>query len=211
MKKPSLMPLIVGSLLIALVFSRVAEADNLGVSITDQFVARTSGWWGDMQQAALALFKIVATLEICLFGIRIVLQKSQLHEIIGEFVMTLCFMGFIAAVILNYKEWATTVAITGLEPLTAKLSGRSFDVGSPVALIFKFVEEMAPLLKNANMADIGMTLLYVVFMAIIIATFSLICLKYILTVCEFHICAISGLCLSASAAPRFSRIMRSML
>ena len=148
--KPSLMPLIVGSLLLTLVFSEVAEAQNIGVNITEQFVARTGGWWGVMQQAALALFKTVATIEVCLFGIRMAFQKSQPHEIIGQFVMTLCFMGFIAAVIMNYEEWAKTIALTGLKPLATRLNGASFDVGSPIAMIFKCFDAMTPVLKDAS-------------------------------------------------------------
>jgi len=38
-------------------------------------------------------------LEIALFGIRMALQRSQLPDILSQFVMTLLFAGFIAAVI----------------------------------------------------------------------------------------------------------------
>jgi type IV secretion system protein TrbL len=149
-----------------------------------------------MQDTALFMFKIAVSLEIALFGTRMVLQKSQLVEIVGQFVLELLYMCFIATVIMKYEEWSKIIAITGLQPLAASMSGQKvFDVGTPSALIFKVLDSMAPIIEQASVWDFGMVMLYVVCLGFILAAFALITLKYILTICEFHIVAPVGLVL----------------
>jgi len=196
-EKPSLMPIFLGTFVLTLFFAAAAEAQSSGAGgILDGFVGRTEGWWVIMRDAARQLFKITAMIEICLFGIRMVIQRSQIEVIVGEFVMVLVYMGFIAVVISNYEEWSKIVALSGLKPLAGKLGGgETFDVGLPSAMIFKIFEGMAPVFKDAGYSDFGMLLLYVVSMSAIVAVFALICLQYILLVCEFHFSANVGLVL----------------
>lgn len=194
--KPSLMPLVVGALLMTLVFATVAEA-NLGTNTLDKFVGRTTGWWAILRDYALYIFKITATLEVCLFGIRMVMQRSQLHEIVGQFALVLLFICFIAAVINNYEKWSLGIAIEGLKPAVAKLSGggTAADAGSPIAMIFGCLEAMVPVLGDAGIRDIGMVMVYVFCMGAIIAVFAIICCRYIIVICEFHIVANAGIIL----------------
>jgi P-type conjugative transfer protein TrbL len=187
--QPSLMPILAVSFALMLVFTGFAEAQNLGTTMLDQFTARTSGWWSILQNAALQLFRITATLEVCLFGIRMVMQRSQTQELVSQFVMALLFMAFIYVVINNYEEWAKQIALNGLKSLASNMSGNSFDPGAPIELIMKLVKVMNNVVKDASMWDFGMILLYVVCMAVIIVVFALICCLYILAVCEFHIAA----------------------
>ena len=197
--KPSLMPIVIASLVMTLIFTAAAEAQpNLGPSVMDKFVERTAGWWPILQGYAIYVFKITATLEVCLFGIRMAIQRSQINEIIGQFVMTLLFLCFIAAVLVNYREWGTAIAITGLNPVVTKLGGgaASFDAaGQPIAMIFVAMEAMVPVLKDASVWDFGMVMIYVLCMGAIIAVFATICCRYILVVCEFHIVANAGIIL----------------
>jgi P-type conjugative transfer protein TrbL len=187
--QPSLMPILVVSFVLMLVLTGIAEAQNLGTSMLDQFTSRSSGWWSILQNSALQLFRITATLEVCMFGIRMVMQRSKTDEIVGQFIMALLFMTFIYVVINNYEEWSKQIAITGLKDLASNMSGNSFDPGAPIELIMKFVKVMNNVIKDASMWDFGMVLLYVICMAVIIVVFALICCLYILAVCEFHIAA----------------------
>jgi len=197
--KPSLMPIVVIALITSLIFTAAAEAQpNLGPGTMDKFVERTAGWWPILQSYAIYIFKITATLEICLFGIRMVLQRPQINEIIGQFVMTMLFLCFIAAVLANYQEWATKISVTGLKPVVTKLGGGAagYDAaGQPIAMIFAAIEAMIPVLKDASVWDFGMVMIYVLCMGAIIAVFSTICCRYILVVCEFHIVANAGIIL----------------
>ena len=197
MKTPSFIPLVVAALIASLVFTAAAEAQNLGDGVLDQFVARTSSWWPKLRDYALTIFKITATLEVCLFGIRMVVQKSQIHEIAGQFLMTILFMGFIAAVIMNYKDWSSAIAITGLKGVVTDLSAGapSFDAGKPVAMIFACLEAMVPVLGDASVWDFGMVMIYVFCMGAITAVFVCICCRYIIVICEFHIVANAGILL----------------
>jgi len=196
-KIPSLMPIILVSFLVLLIFTTMAEAQPMGADgIMDSFVGRTSGWWNIMRDAARQLFKVTTIIEICLFGIRMVIQRSQIETICAEFVMVLVYMIFIWMVIENYEAWSKIVALNGLKPLAAKLGGgETFDVGLPSAMIFKLYEGIAPVMKGAGYSDFGMIMLYVVCMAAIVVVFAIICLDYILTICEFHFSANVGLIL----------------
>lgn len=197
--KPSLMPIVVIALVMTLIFTAAAEAQpNLGTSTMDKFVDRTAGWWPILQNYALYIFKLTATLEVCLFGIRMVIQRSQINDIIGQFVMVLLFLCFIAAVLANYQDWATKIAVTGLKPMVSKLGGgaASYDAaGQPIAMIFVALDAMVPVLRDASVWDFGMVMLYVFCMGTIIAVFAMICCRYILVVCEFHIVANAGIIL----------------
>lgn len=198
MKKiPSVVPLIATVLLVLFVFAATAEAQNIGSGALDQFVARTSGWWPKLKDYALYIFKITATLEVCLFGVRMVVQKSQFHEIVSQFLMTLLFICFIAAVIVNYEKWASAIALTGLKPVVGELSAGApeFNAGEPVAMIFACLEAMIPVLGDASVWDFGMVMIYVFCMGAITAVFVVICCRYIILVCEFHIVANAGVIL----------------
>lgn len=195
--KPSLMPTIIIALVLTLAFSATAEAQpNLGTSIMDNFVSRTTSWWSVLRNYALYVFKLTVTLEVCLFGIRMVLQKSQINEIAGQFMLLLLFVCFIAAVIMNYKEWAEAVAIKGLKPIANDLgTGVNYDAGQPVAMIFACLEAMVPVLGDASVWDFGMVMIYVFCMGSIIAVFAVICCRYIIVICEFYIVANAGILL----------------
>lgn len=184
------------SLIIFFVSPAEAQA-NIGDGILDKFVARTSGWWGILQGYALYIFKVTATLEVVLFGTRMVLQKSQIHEIAAQFLLTLLFMCFIAAVIMNYEKWASAIALTGLKGVVKDLngSGPEFDAGKPIAMIFACLDAMVPVLKDSGIRDFGMVMIYVFCMAAITAVFIVICCRYIILVCEFHIVANVGIIL----------------
>ena len=195
--KPSFMPIVIIALVLTLIFSVAAEAQpNLGTSIMDDFVSRTTSWWSVLRNYALYIFKITVTLEVCLFGIRMVIQKSQINEIAGQFVMLLLFVCFIAAVIMNYKDWAEAIAIKGLKPVANDLgTGVSYDAGQPVAMIFACLEAMVPVLGDASVWDFGMVMIYVFCMGSIIAVFAVICCRYIIVICEFYIVANAGILL----------------
>ncbi|MDR0549486.1 MAG: type IV secretion system protein [Deltaproteobacteria bacterium] len=99
------------------VFIYIFVNESLVYALNGTFIDQTfvslnnamSGVKGVLRETALGLFKLTLTLEIGLFGIRIVLKKAQLTETIGEFCSLCIFAGFIASVILNYEDWTTQV------------------------------------------------------------------------------------------------------
>ena len=134
MKKPFLY-LVLAMIFLFLAPSMAFAQANVASSLLDKFVSQTDGWWGVLRGYALFLFTTTLIIEVCLFGIRMALQQSNIAEILGQFIMLLLFAGFIAAVIINYQEWDVGVAIKGLQPLTGQLTGNSVDAGQPFAIV----------------------------------------------------------------------------
>lgn len=169
--------------------------DNIAKSLLGRFISQTDGWWAILRGYALFLFTTTLVLEVCLFGIRIALQQTNIGETFGQFVMLLLFAGFIAAVIMNYQEWATGIAIKGLQPLTGQLTGNSVDAGQPVAMAAAIMEKIIPVMEDAGITDFGEVYLYVSCMLLIMVIFVLISALVILTTCEFYILANVGVLL----------------
>ncbi|MDR2724833.1 MAG: P-type conjugative transfer protein TrbL [Candidatus Adiutrix sp.] len=175
--------------------SALAQSGNFATGLLDKFVAQTDGWWGILRSYALYLFTLTLIIEVCLFGIRVALQQSNIAEILGQFVTLMLFAGFIAAVIMNYQEWATGIAIRGLRPLVGQLTANSVDAGSPVAMASALMEKIIPVMDDAGVFDFGEVYLFVSCMLIIMVVFVLISALVILTTCEFYIMANVGVLL----------------
>ena len=172
-----------------------AQGGNVATGLLDSFVGQTDNWWGILRGYALFLFSTTLILEVCLFGIRMALQRSDIGETLGQFVTLLLFAGFIAAVIMNYQDWATGIAVKGLKPLTGELTGNNVDAGKPMAIAAILLEKIMIVMKNASVTDIGMVMLYELVLFIIIVVFVLISALIIVTTCEFYIVANIGVLL----------------
>ena len=170
----------------------LAQGGNIATGLLDRFVAQTDGWWGVLRGYALYLFTLTLIIEVCLFGIRMALQQSNIAEVFGQFVTLLLFAGFIAAVIMNYQEWATGVAIRGLRPLVGQLTSNSVDAGYPVAMAASVMEKIIPVMEDAGITDFGEVFLFICCLLIIMVVFILISALVILTTCEFYIIANIG-------------------
>ncbi|MDR0354541.1 MAG: type IV secretion system protein [Deltaproteobacteria bacterium] len=100
-----------------------------------------------------------------------------------------------AAVINNYQEWATGIAVTGLKPLVGELTGNNVDAGQPFAIAAAIIEKVMLIMKDLGLTDIVEALLYVVSMMVIIVVFILISALIIVVTCEFYIVANIGVLL----------------
>lgn len=181
--------------LIMAVASPALAQENIATGLLGKFTSQTDGWWGILRGYALFLFTTTLIVEICLFGVRIALQGSNIAEAFGQFVTLMLFACFIAAVIMNYQEWTTGIAIKGLRPLTGELTGNSVDAGMPLAMAAAVVDKILPVMGNAGITDFGEVYLYVTCMLIILVVFVLISALVILVTCEFYIIANIGILL----------------
>ncbi|MGL4209458.1 MAG: type IV secretion system protein [Candidatus Adiutrix sp.] len=185
--------------------SGIAEAENLGTSTMDKFVARTTPWWDTLKGYSLTIFKAAVGIDIAFFGVKMALQRSDIAETLGQFAMLMIYALFILGFIHNYESWTKAIALDGLKPIIGALptGDVTFDIGQPVALMFKILEGMVPVLSDAGIRDIPMTMLYVFCMATIVVIFAIMVCRYIIVVCEFHIVANVGVLLVALGGSKF--------
>jgi type IV secretion system protein TrbL len=194
MSKPFAL-LIAGLAILALAVPGEALAANEATGLLDSFINQTSGWWNILRGYALTLFTLTLTIEVCLFGVRMALQQSQLGEVLGQFMTLLLFAGFVASVINNYQSWATGIAVTGLKPLVGELTGNNVDAGQPFAIAAAIVDKVMLVMADFGLSDIAEAFLYISSMLIIIVVFVLISALIIVTTCEFYVVANIGVLL----------------
>lgn len=169
--------------------------DNTATFFLDTFKRNTDSWWSVLQGYAKTIFLLTLTLEVVIFGARMALQQSQLGEIISQFVMTLLFAAFIAAVIMNYQEWATKVALTGLKSISTELTPKSSDAGSSWGLAAYMWETVSTVCKEAGWQQTPKVIILYLLAMILVIAFSLIAALYIIVTCEFYIVANVGILL----------------
>jgi len=148
--------------------------------IVQAFFTKTSSWSSALHDFAFALLRWTIVLEICLFGIRMALQRSQFQDIVSQFIMILLFAGLIAAVINNYQAWSWNL-INGLSSVANSLGASSSSVDAPfmaglslVMIIFDKVSITSP----------GDSLAYVVCGIVVLVCFALMTAQIVLIKCE---------------------------
>ncbi len=66
-----------------------------------------------------------------MFGVKGALNRSQIGEIIGQFITMMLFCGFVAAVIVHYQEWAWNV-VDGFAKVAGDLGASKAKVEDPI-------------------------------------------------------------------------------
>ena len=148
--------------------------------IVQQFNTKTSAWGQSLETYALGLFKICATLTVVLFGVRVALNRNNIGEILGQFVQTLLFCGFVGAVIVNYQEWTWDI-INGLSDMASKVGSTPFDAADPLKTGLKIVTKI---LDNMSVWSPMESLGYIICALVIIITFALMTAQLVLIKCE---------------------------
>jgi type IV secretion system protein TrbL len=71
----------------------------------DTIKSSTSGWAAQLTTAAMALFGILAAIEIAILGITLVMKGAEMQETIAELVKKIFWFGLILALIQNGTAW----------------------------------------------------------------------------------------------------------
>jgi type IV secretion system protein TrbL len=151
--------------------------------IVNKFYTQSNAWGTILQNYALRLFNLCATLTIVLFGIKSVLHKNNLGSIVQQFVVTLLFCCFILAVIHNYQEWSMNV-INGLKKIAGELETNTVNSDSPLQ---KGYEMATIIIDKASLLNIGQAFGYIVCSIIMMIVFALMTAQIVLIKCEAFI------------------------
>lgn len=156
----------------------LAAIEGVIPRIIEEFQTKTEVWGKTLQGYALSLFKLSATLTVVLFGVKAVLNRNNLGEIVGQFVSTLLFCCFIAAVIVNYQDWSWSI-IRGLSGVAGELGAGKYN-------------STDPLLVGINITDVVIgklefdvkSVAYLICGLIILIAFSLMTAQLVFVKCE---------------------------
>ncbi len=144
------------------------------------FHSKTSAWGTTLEQFAYSLFRWAIMLDIALFGIRMALQRSQVQDILAQFVMTLLFAGFIAAAISHYDTWSWNL-IDGLASTAESLGASSSASDAPFLTGCAIVSGILEKLSITSPVD---SLAYVVCALVTLVSFALMTARILCVKCE---------------------------
>ncbi len=154
--------------------------------------------WNDtLQKATYHLFGLCLTLTIVMFGVKAALNRNNIAEVAGQFILAMIFCSLVAAVIHNYIPW-TKAVIDGMTKLANSAGAQNYDAGSPLQSGFKIVvalwdsiQKMASDLSIMNtsksIAILGTMLLVGICAIIILIVFALLTAQVIMIKCESYI------------------------
>ncbi|WP_165352041.1 P-type conjugative transfer protein TrbL [Solidesulfovibrio carbinolicus] len=155
------------------------SVDTVG-KIVSAFTEKSNAWGKALQQYALGLFKLCTTLTIAMFGVKAVLNRHQLGEVLGQFVMTLVFCGFVLAVINYYQEWSGNI-ITGLRNIAGELGPSNLQIDKPLEVGYKMA---TTIFKKLSVFSPGESVGYVIAALVVMIAFALITAQVVLIKCE---------------------------
>lgn len=170
-------------LLVAFASDALAQSgvspDTVG-KITSAFVEKSNAWGNALQKYAVGVFKLCATLTIAMFGVKAVLNRHQLGEVLGQFVMTLVFCGFIFAVINYYQEWSGNI-ITGLRSIAGELGPSNIQVDKPLEVGCKIA---TTIYEKIKIMDPIKSLGFIIAALVVMIAFALMTAQIVLIKCE---------------------------
>lgn len=155
-----------------------AAVEDVIPKIIGEFQTKTEAWGKTLQSYALNLFKLSTTLTIVLFGVKAALNRDKFGDVIGQFVSTLLFCSFVAAVIVNYQEWSWNI-IRGLGGIAEDLGVGKFNSTDPLIAGIKITSVIFDKLDF----DVK-TIAYLICGIIILIAFSLMTAQLVFVKCE---------------------------
>jgi len=153
---------------------------DIVAKIVDTFYTKSSNWSSTLQNYALKLFNLTATLTIVMIGVKSILYKNDIKSLLGQFIMTILFCGFILAVIHNYQEWSMDI-VNGLKKIAGELSAGTIDADKPLS---KGYDLAKTIFNKVSMLSIGEAVGYVICALLVMVVFALMTAQIVLIKCE---------------------------
>jgi len=160
-----------------------AAIENVIPRIIAEFQTKTEAWSKTLQGYALNLFKLSATLTVVLFGVKAALNRNNLGEILGQFISTLLFCCFIAAVIVNYQEWSWNI-INGLGNIAGELGAGKYDAANPLLSGIRLTEAIFDKMSFSSASSAGKSIVYAICGLVVLVSFALITAQIVFVKCE---------------------------
>ncbi|WP_031485857.1 P-type conjugative transfer protein TrbL [Maridesulfovibrio frigidus] len=158
--------------------------------IAVQFHAKASQWSERLTHYALSLFKLLLTLDVCFLGIKSALKRTQLQDVIAEFIMLFLYAGIMLLILTHYTEW-TNMMIRGLSGVGEELGAPPATAGS----VFIAGIQIFDILLNSINYNVAKAIGIILIAIAICITFSLIAAQVIVIKCEGYIILNAGIIL----------------
>jgi type IV secretion system protein TrbL len=181
------LPLVV--LIVAVVFLTV---DNSFAEVTtfeeiaDKFQSVGAQYLTKLKDYAFGIFKIFILIDVVIFGVRAALNRSDIGETIGQFLLMLLFSAFCAVAIKYYEDW-TNFLLEKSKTIAATVGG--IDVNfSPMNTgldILNKVIDAAPSAYTPSGAIQGLG--FWILGGVILICFCLMAARMLVVLCEAYI------------------------
>lgn len=147
--------------------------------------------YGDkIKNFALSLFRFFAFIGILVFGIRSAFARSEISDVLKEFIMMMLWMSFCYCAILYSREWMAWLMETQLK-IASSVTGRPKE---DLALTLNFMRIGFDLLaytlkaiKKLPWEEIVNGLGFLIIIGVALCCMALICARMLIIVCESYI------------------------
>ncbi|MDO5675861.1 MAG: P-type conjugative transfer protein TrbL, partial [bacterium] len=167
--------------------------------IVEQFKNKATLYGDIFDNYAQDLLGIILIIEIGFLGIKATLNRSEISEILAQFLFVIAAAAFFLAVINNYQTWTGNI-INGLSAISKQAGG--IDLENPLYAGFDIAMEIGRKVKDAAWADkIGI----IIAGLIIVICFALIGGRVIIIKCEAYLAINAAIILLGFGASSFLR------
>jgi len=167
------------------------NADILSEIVT-KIYTKSGAWASVLTGAALALFRWLLVLDLALLGVRLVLKRASLEEVVAEAVRLLFFAGAMLAILKNYKAWSGYV-LDGFSKLGGEL-GYSKTVLDASGILLRGITAAGDLWEQASAFSPSSWVMLIAGF-ILLACFGLMVARIVQVKCESYIVMNAGIIL----------------
>jgi type IV secretion system protein TrbL len=154
--------------------------------ISDKFQDVGNQYLNSLKDYAFGIFKIFILIDIGIFGVRAALNRSEIGEILSQFIMMLLFATFCAVAIKYYGEW-TGFLLDKSKTIAAAVGGGNVEL-TPINTGFDILTKVinaspAGFSPSAAMQSLG----YLILGGVIMVCFCLMSARMLVILCESYI------------------------
>ncbi len=166
-----------------------------------KFHDTASAWSSVIKGKALGLFRVLLIIDVAWMGIRMALKPANIKEIFVEFIKLLLFAGVMYALVVHYKEWATSI-IVWLTDIAVETGAPNAE---PVAIFGAAINLVTNVFDNISFGNISKSFGLIVSSIVICICFALIAAQIVLVKCESYIVLNAGMILLGFGGSQFTK------
>ena len=158
--------------------------------VRQNFESLATIYGGKIRDYALSIFKIFAFIGIFLFGIKAAFSRSEISDVIKEFIIMMIWVSFCFTAIFYSNQWMSWLMDTQLK-IASNVTGLPTDSLSMnlhfLALGFDVITQITKSVHWYNPSSAIYALIYFIIAGVSLCCIALICARMLIIVCESYI------------------------
>ena len=161
---------------------------NIVEQIHDKFKEKATEYGTKLKGYALSLFKLFLLVGVAMFGVQAALGRTEMADVIKEFLIMMVFAAFCYVAIVYYQDW-TGYILSKQEIIAQNVGGTTLTL-SPMDTGFKILESVQIAIEKLpswSVSALVQGLGYIVIAGIILCCFVMMTARILVVLCEAYI------------------------